>query len=755
MKLKVIFVAFAVCLITGYLTCAKVHADTAPAPRKLALLVGIDNYQADIPNLHRDTETYAKLHGSLDSHNLQQVLISNRYNFAPADVRVLSDKESTHKGIVTAFRQQLIAQARPGDIVVFMYSGHGDQVKDDNGDETDGLDEVFVPYDWNNNDDNSFLRDDEIQQLLADLAKKMTVNGKMKGNITMIVDSCHSGTIARGRLIAKGRGRGEMARNASKGNSQSRHTGSGYDADSIKNYVLISACQSDQSAYETSGPDGKSRGGALVYNLCKILTEDNINPGMTYKELIDRTRIQVKADPDSQQQTPVAEGQINWKLFDGQIKPTLSLVRVTNFDDSRKQVTLNTGILLGVAKGTKYTLYPPNADPEAPGSPLGEITVKSVTPANATADIVPAKGITLTKDMLLGAPAVLAELPENRRLKVLLDGTSDIASLLEDKSLSPQADPLDFVAAPAGTAAKIKGAAKGEKTAAVPQGIPHEASNYDYYIQRVNTGKGAAGDLILRRADDSQVARVTGDKVVDLRKTLIREWRWQTLAGVNTDDSNSAAGVQLKIIPIAVGDKDEEGKIRSYKDLKPVVRADGQLELHEGDAFRMEIVNNTNYNLYVTVADLQPDGRLSAMFPYPDANGVVIQQVNYVTAHTTRKIDPVKEMYFTVAEPFGMDMYKVFATQDDINFTPLLDPPDDDESGTGKGAETKKRDIHDMVSRSGKGAASTVINLLANASLGIRAARPQVNGTNKNWFITSYTVQTLRGESKGGIAFSE
>ena len=41
-----------------------------------------------------------------------------------------------------------IATANPGDTVVITFSSHGGQVRDDNGDEADGLDEYLVPHDF-------------------------------------------------------------------------------------------------------------------------------------------------------------------------------------------------------------------------------------------------------------------------------------------------------------------------------------------------------------------------------------------------------------------------------------------------------------------------------------------------------------------------------------------------------------------------------------------------------------------------------
>jgi hypothetical protein len=70
------------------------------------------------------------------------------------------------------------------------YSGHGSQMPDISKDETDGLDETIVPYD-SRLPGKFDISDDELNALLKKLAAKTS-------NITVILDSCHSGTFSRG-----------------------------------------------------------------------------------------------------------------------------------------------------------------------------------------------------------------------------------------------------------------------------------------------------------------------------------------------------------------------------------------------------------------------------------------------------------------------------------------------------------------------------------------------------------------------------
>ena len=87
----------------------------APNPRKLALLVGIDQYGANIPPLH----------GCLTDVELQKDLLRYRFGFQDADIVTLTGQKASREAIEAAFLEHLIAQAKAGDVVIFHFSGYG------------------------------------------------------------------------------------------------------------------------------------------------------------------------------------------------------------------------------------------------------------------------------------------------------------------------------------------------------------------------------------------------------------------------------------------------------------------------------------------------------------------------------------------------------------------------------------------------------------------------------------------------------
>lgn len=89
-------------------------AIASPLHRKLALLVGINQYPGNSP-----------LAGCLTDVELQKELLIHRFGFAQSDILTITDKQATRTGIESAFLNHLTAQAQPGDVIVFHFSGYG------------------------------------------------------------------------------------------------------------------------------------------------------------------------------------------------------------------------------------------------------------------------------------------------------------------------------------------------------------------------------------------------------------------------------------------------------------------------------------------------------------------------------------------------------------------------------------------------------------------------------------------------------
>jgi Caspase domain len=110
-----------------------------PTARKLALLVGINQYPS------RGNAPTTALSGCVTDVELQRELLIYKWGFHPSDILILTDSNATRKNIETAFISHLQQQAKPGDIVLFHFSGYGSRVK--GGTTPDLVQNSLVPVD--------------------------------------------------------------------------------------------------------------------------------------------------------------------------------------------------------------------------------------------------------------------------------------------------------------------------------------------------------------------------------------------------------------------------------------------------------------------------------------------------------------------------------------------------------------------------------------------------------------------------------
>ena len=141
---------------------------------KNALLIGI-NY----------TGTVNQLEGCIFDAIEMKSLIIDAYGFDPNTIVVLRDDDPSNKPTKVRILQELaklVAKSDSSSTTFLHYSGHGTQITDTGGEESDQLDECIVPCDYATA---GFITDDEINAICKSL----------KGKGLAIFDSCRSGTI--------------------------------------------------------------------------------------------------------------------------------------------------------------------------------------------------------------------------------------------------------------------------------------------------------------------------------------------------------------------------------------------------------------------------------------------------------------------------------------------------------------------------------------------------------------------------------
>lgn len=168
--------------------------------RRKALLVGCQDYPNLPPSL--------RLRGPINDVELVKRVLIGRFGFSDEDILILADNAERPerlptRDVILAELDRLSEQAAAGDLIVVYLSGHGTQQPDDptsaNDDpEPDGLDEVFCTRDVQRVTGGGGktvpggIVDDELRA-----AVKAIVNAG--AHAWVIVDTCHSGTMARAK----------------------------------------------------------------------------------------------------------------------------------------------------------------------------------------------------------------------------------------------------------------------------------------------------------------------------------------------------------------------------------------------------------------------------------------------------------------------------------------------------------------------------------------------------------------------------
>ena len=392
-----------------------------------ALLIGIKDYAYPGIRDLRGCETDVEL--------MRDALI--RFGFEPENMKFLRSREATRDAIVSAFKEWLIEKPKPGDVVVFYFSGHGSRVVDESGDEADGWDELLCPADLipsaNRERYLNALLDDELGNLLNQIPTE---------NVTVILDSCHSGTgtkalIDAGLTIPKSidlLARDLTLVRQKPGSRPASQRESISLEGTKKNHVLISGSAAAEVSLDAmwEPPEGEPYyAGVLTKNLIDAL--DKVMSGTRYVDLEPEVLQGVrKRSP----QTPQFEGDVDRPIFsarntDGTFtsfaaseKPFVSVSKVEG-----DLVTVNAGSTRGVTKGSVYEIFSP-IEVTFAGEPLATMRITAVDQRQSSGKV-----LNLQSTIQRGGRAVEsshAYPPDRLYLQILIEGDFPQDQNLED-----------------------------------------------------------------------------------------------------------------------------------------------------------------------------------------------------------------------------------------------------------------------------------------------------------------------------------
>ncbi len=575
-----------------------------------ALLIAVGNYAPG--------SGWSNLASGRDADLLRNTLLVQ--GFSEKNIQILRDSAATYSGIELALKT-LIAQAQPGDAVFIHFSGHGQQVTDDNRDEIDGYDEALVPYDSpmgfqaGKYEGERLVRDDAIGRHIKTLRQRLGPSG----SVLVLLDACHSGTGLRGDAGAAVRGTDQPM--ASK-KYQDAHTempaeqnvlAEGEEPEKTTKgapVVAFFAASAHEANYESRDEKGQ-RIGSLSYAFCQAFAK--AKPSTTYRVLFDQIKTEIYSHATLQ--NPQAEGALDRRVLDGQIAGCPAHFEVKTVADART-VLLSAGQLSGLSEGAELALFPIATYDTSRVRPLAVGIVESADPLECVVVLKqPVEPKTLSGAWVflrshawkVGALRVRVELPDDTR------ADSVLAALHRWKRVLLVEKEADFT---------VSNCANKPNTICL-------------------NARGQAAERVLSGAasQPNQVGAAVVQALSDLAMANF-------LRGLSVEDE--ALRARLNMIPQKAPARPISATL-SFRAFK--------------DTVAVQVTNTGRTGCYYTLIDIQPDGLVN----------VVLPQQGYTAADYFLQPDSMKVIDFTTfAPPTGTEVFKLIASREPLNLRPVV-----------------------------------------------------------------------------------
>lgn len=257
------------------------------------LIIGIADYvNTSFEHLGEEYK-FKDLRYSVNDARDMKELLEQKYT----RVRTLINEDATYQKIKESLKNWLGAVGE-NEVAVLYFSGHGAFQPDMNGDETDGFDEVLVPYDYSKA--GKFIVDDEINEWL---------NGLTSEKVVYIADSCHAGTSSKAVRSFTTQANTKSAGNAledSIGEDLMETEGVNVKGSSGKKIVSLEASKPNQNAIE----DEELKQGVFTHFLMQGMkgeADKDGNGKISPEEVYDYSEQKVIQYTNSQQE-PICSG---------------------------------------------------------------------------------------------------------------------------------------------------------------------------------------------------------------------------------------------------------------------------------------------------------------------------------------------------------------------------------------------------------------------------------------------------------------
>lgn len=370
-----------------------VAADSSPALH--ALLVGIGTYQnssgADLPILK----------GPQNDVVAMNAVLSERFGLQKNNTTILVGEKATRSAMLAALKKVLVDDAKPGEVALFYFSGHGSRIFDNSFDESSRFDSTLLPYDARANSEQALdITDDELGAIVN--------ASRAKGaKPVVILDSCYSGTGI--RFLAQARYAPPILRSVPAGSGRTGSTGSREIAGGFG--TLLAAASDAEEAIEMER-DGVYHG-EFTRVLLAVLRRSE--PETTYLDVLSRTRTGMAALGTPHR--PQGEGDLQQRfLGTGPLgQPPVLADKV----DERK-ATLRIGAASGVTVDSVYDLYATAANATAGDAPITAGKVVDVQADSAHVVFAPVSNLPTTMFAIERSHAF-----GDLKLRIAIDGGKD------------------------------------------------------------------------------------------------------------------------------------------------------------------------------------------------------------------------------------------------------------------------------------------------------------------------------------------
>ncbi|MBL7806717.1 MAG: caspase family protein [Saprospiraceae bacterium] len=579
-------------------------------PTRHALLIAIGNYA---PN-----SGWPNLASARDADLMHNTLLLQ--GFSKENIHILLDSAATLNGIEQALHK-LVTEAQSGDAVLIHFSGHGQQVSDNNNDESDGYDEAMVPYDspmhfqTGKYEGERLLRDDVLGQYVKSLRNRLGV----AGSILVLLDGCHSGTGLRGDAGAAVRGTDQpMASQKYKDTHRKLPTdlNAVMEGENPENtaigapVVAFFAASAHEANYESRDEKGQ-RIGSLTYAFCKAFAK--AKPSTTYRVLFDQIKTEIYSHATLQ--NPQAEGALDRRVLDGQITGYPAHFEVKAIADART-VLVSAGQLSGLTEASELAFYPIGTYDTIRARPLALGVVESVEPLESVVGLSQA----VEPKTLNGAWVFLrsqAWQPGTLRVQVdLPDGAradSVLAALKRWRRVILVEKEGDFLI---------------NNCARKPNSICLNA-------------RGQSAERMLSGAS-SQPNQVGATVVQALSDLAMANF----LRGLSLEDD--ALRVRLAVVPQRTSADTISATLtfRAYK-----------------DTVALRVTNTGSVGCYYTLIDIQPDGRINVALP----------EIGRTIADYFLKPGAARQFDISwFSPPTGTEVFKLIASREPLDLRPVV-----------------------------------------------------------------------------------